>query len=69
MEPRGVPPKGEPLPCRDEATEGYHGAFGIPACGGDDERNGARGGGEIYSPLSEHHIPVHYNPINTGTVP
>ena len=36
--------------------------LGIHACGGGDGRNGARGGGEICSPLSEHHIPVHYNP-------
>ena len=59
LEPRGVPQKGGPIPCRDEATEGHHGLVGITACGGGDFRNGARGGGEICSPMSEHHSPLY----------
>ena len=59
LEPRGVPPKVGTLTCRDASIKEHHGAVVIPDCGGGDGRNGARGGGEICSPLSENHIPVH----------
>ena len=53
----------------DEATEGNNGLVGITTCGCGDVRNGDRGGGEICSPLSEHHSPLNYDLTNTVTVP
>ena len=56
------------MPFRDESVEWRNGFLGIPASGGDDGRNGARGGGNIHPPLSEHHISLHCDPANTGSV-
>ena len=68
MDPWGVPPQGVLLSCKDKDSEGRHRVVGIPTFGGGDVRNRSIRDRGIRTPISEYHIPVHFNLVDTVAV-